>query len=128
MAVIFERYAKATGYNIPASREASTYADKENIGSEYRSAVTAMQQSGIMMGIDGNKFNPKGTTTRAEVSAMLSRYIKLTILYNVPGRTSVNITSQTTLRLAKEFPNIVAIKEASSNFHQIGREIGRAHV
>ncbi len=79
MAVIFERYAKATGYNIPASREASTYADKENIGSEYRSAVTAMQQSGIMMGIDGNKFNPKGTATRAEVSAMLSRYIKLTI-------------------------------------------------
>lgn len=41
------------------------------------------------------------------------------ILYNVPGRTSVNITSQTTLRLAKEFPNIVAIKEASGNFHQI---------
>ncbi|EHI54765.1 hypothetical protein HMPREF9333_02054 [Johnsonella ignava ATCC 51276] len=79
MAVIFERYAKATGYNIPASREASTYADKENIGSEYRTAVTAMQQSGIMMGIDGNKFNPKGTATRAEVSAMLSRYIKLTI-------------------------------------------------
>ena len=79
MAVILERYAKATGYNIPASREASTYADKENIGSEYRSAVTAMQQSGIMMGIDGNKFNPKGTATRAEVSAMLSRYIKLTI-------------------------------------------------
>ena len=79
MAVIFERYAKATGYNIPASREASTYADKENIGSEYRTAVTAMQQSGIMMGVDGNKFNPKGTATRAEVSAMLSRYIKLTI-------------------------------------------------
>ncbi|KGN78233.1 dihydrodipicolinate synthase [Porphyromonadaceae bacterium COT-184 OH4590] len=41
------------------------------------------------------------------------------ILYNVPGRTSVNITSQTTLRLAKEFHNIVAIKEASGNFHQI---------
>lgn len=41
------------------------------------------------------------------------------ILYNVPGRTSVNITSQTTLRLAKEFSNVVAIKEASGNFHQI---------
>lgn len=79
MAVILERYAKATGYNIPASREASTYADKENIGSEYRTAVTAMQQSGIMMGVEGNRFNPKGTATRAEVSAMLGRYIKLTI-------------------------------------------------
>ncbi|EHL17146.1 hypothetical protein HMPREF9628_02242, partial [Peptoanaerobacter stomatis] len=79
MAVIFERYAKATGYHIPVNRQANIYADKENIGSEYKEAVTAMQQSGIMMGIDGNKFNPKGTATRAEVSAMLSRYIKLTI-------------------------------------------------
>ena len=79
MAVILERYAKATSYNIPVSREASIYADKENIGSGYREAVTAMQQSGIMMGIDGNKFGPKGTATRAEVSAMLGRYIKLTI-------------------------------------------------
>ena len=41
------------------------------------------------------------------------------ILYNVPGRTGVNITAQTTLRLAKEFRNIVAIKEASGNFVQI---------
>nr|WP_315104254.1 S-layer homology domain-containing protein [uncultured Catonella sp.] len=79
MAVILERYAKATGYNLPVSREASIYADKESIGSGYREAVTAMQQSGIMMGIDGNKFGPKGTATRAEVSAMLGRYIKLTI-------------------------------------------------
>ena len=79
MAVILERYAKVTGYNLPVSREASIYADKESIGSEYRAAVTAMQQSGIMMGIDGNKFDPKETATRAEVSAMLGRYIKLTI-------------------------------------------------
>ena len=79
MAVIFERYAKATGYHIPVNRQANIYADKENIGSEYKEAVTAMQQSGIMMGVEGNRFNPKGTVTRAEVSAMLGRYIKLMI-------------------------------------------------
>ena len=79
MAVIFERYAKVTGCKIPVTREASSYEDKENIGTEYRAAVKAMQQAGIMMGIDGNKFNPKENATRAEVSAMLSRYIKLTI-------------------------------------------------
>ena len=45
------------------------------------------------------------------------------VLYNVPGRTSVNISSQTTLRLAKEFSNIVAIKEASGNFRQIDEGI-----
>ena len=79
MAVIFERYAKVTGCKIPVTREASVYEDKEQIGTEYRESVKAMQQAGIMMGIDGNKFNPKGNATRAEVSAMLSRYIKLTI-------------------------------------------------
>ncbi|MER3428481.1 MAG: 4-hydroxy-tetrahydrodipicolinate synthase [Pyrinomonas sp.] len=41
------------------------------------------------------------------------------ILYNVPGRTSSNIAAQTTLRLAREVENIVAIKEASGDFGQI---------
>lgn len=42
------------------------------------------------------------------------------ILYNVPGRTGSNITAETTLRLAKDFKNIIAIKEASANLDQIG--------
>lgn len=41
------------------------------------------------------------------------------ILYNVPGRTGVNMLPTTTLRLANEFKNICAIKEASGNFSQI---------
>jgi 4-hydroxy-tetrahydrodipicolinate synthase len=41
------------------------------------------------------------------------------ILYNVPGRTGSNISSETTLRLAHKYPNIVAIKEASGNLDQI---------
>lgn len=41
------------------------------------------------------------------------------ILYNVPGRTGVNMTAETTLRLARDFDNIIAIKEASGNFDQI---------
>jgi len=41
------------------------------------------------------------------------------VLYNVPGRTGVNMTADTTIRLAKEFSNICAIKEASGNFTQI---------
>ena len=41
------------------------------------------------------------------------------ILYNVPGRTGVNMTAETTLRLAREFDNIVAIKEASRNITQM---------
>src|SRR6187549_1306471 len=41
------------------------------------------------------------------------------MLYNVPGRTSSNISAETTLKLATKFDNIVASKEASGNFSQV---------
>lgn len=40
------------------------------------------------------------------------------ILYNVPGRTSKNMLPETTLQLAKDFDNIIAVKEAGNNVHQ----------
>ena len=45
------------------------------------------------------------------------------VLYNVPGRTSSNISANTTLRLANDFENIVAIKEASGDLVQIEKII-----
>jgi 4-hydroxy-tetrahydrodipicolinate synthase len=47
------------------------------------------------------------------------------VLYNVPGRTGVNMTADTTARLA-EIPNIVAIKEASGDMTQIGQILAKA--
>ncbi len=41
------------------------------------------------------------------------------IMYNVPGRTSCNMNAETTLQLAEECPNIIAIKEASGNMGQV---------
>src|SRR5947209_4134069 len=41
------------------------------------------------------------------------------VIYNVPGRTSSNISAQTALRLARDAENIVAVKEASGNLSQI---------
>lgn len=41
------------------------------------------------------------------------------VLYNVPGRTGVNMTSETTVRLANDCENIVAVKEASGNLEQV---------
>ncbi len=40
------------------------------------------------------------------------------ILYNVPGRTASNVTAETTLRLAHDFPSIIAVKEASGDMEQ----------
>src|SRR5919202_568221 len=45
------------------------------------------------------------------------------ILYNIPSRSPRNMEASTTLRLAREVPNIVGIKEASANFKQIGEII-----
>lgn len=50
--------------------------------------------------------------------AIASATDKPIILYNVPGRTSSNLMPQTTLRLANDFSNIIAIKEASGNMAQ----------
>ncbi len=47
------------------------------------------------------------------------------IMYNVPGRTGVNMQVDTTIRLAREFDNIIAIKEASGNMDQINDIIKR---
>lgn len=41
------------------------------------------------------------------------------ILYNVPGRTGLNMTAETTLRMAREIPNVIGVKEASANMEQI---------
>ncbi len=48
------------------------------------------------------------------------------ILYNVPSRTGVNMTAETTLRIARECPNVVAIKEASGDIVQIKEIIASA--
>jgi 4-hydroxy-tetrahydrodipicolinate synthase len=41
------------------------------------------------------------------------------IMYNVPGRTGVNMTPATTLQIAREIPNVIGVKEASGNLEQI---------
>jgi len=41
------------------------------------------------------------------------------VMYNVPGRTGVNMTAETTLHIAAEVPNVVGVKEASANLEQI---------
>jgi len=41
------------------------------------------------------------------------------VMYNVPGRTGVNMTAATTLQIAREVPNVIGVKEASGNLEQI---------
>ena len=45
------------------------------------------------------------------------------VMYNVPSRTGVNMTAETTLRIARDFENVIAIKEASGNLAQMNNII-----
>jgi len=98
----------------------------------------------LVLGIGGNNtatiINEINTTDFSEIDAILSvspYYSKPTqegiyqhfkaiaevsprpiILYNVPGRTSSNMSPETTMRLANNFKNIIAVKEAGNNVHQ----------
>ena len=62
-----------------------------------------------------NKPNQEGIYQHYKMLASTGKNI---IIYNVPGRTGQNIDAATTLRLAKDFPNLFMIKEASPNINQ----------
>lgn len=62
-----------------------------------------------------NKPNQEGLYQHYKALASTGKPI---IIYNVPGRTGQNVEAATTLRLAKEFPNLSMIKEASPNILQ----------
>ncbi len=64
-----------------------------------------------------NKPNQRALITH--FSLIVEKSTKPIILYNVPGRTGVNMLPETTLTLAQKYKNVVAIKEASGNFDQI---------
>ena len=95
-------------------------------GGNCTAAVVEEIRSTDWTGIDGilsvcpmyNKPTQEGIYQHYRAIAAVSP--RPIVLYNVPGRTGVNMLAETTLRLANEFPNIVAIKEASGNMQQIG--------
>ena len=97
-------------------------------GGNNTAAIVEQIRTEDFTGIDGilsvcpyyNKPSQEGLYHhfKAIASAASERNLSV-VLYNVPGRVGVNMTAETTLRLANDCENIVAIKEASGNFTQI---------
>ena len=79
MAVIMANYAKKLGYDLPKTLQTVTFADNAQISSWAKNAVRIMQQAGILSGKNGNKFDPKGTATRAEIATVLRRFVEIVI-------------------------------------------------
>lgn len=95
------------------------------VGGNNTAEVVEQLKSYDLSGVDGilsvspyyNKPTQEGIYQHYKALAQAS--LLPILLYNVPGRTMSNITAETTLRLARDFKNIVGIKEASGNLDQI---------
>jgi len=94
-------------------------------GGNNTAAIVHELQTGDFRGVDGilsvcpyyNKPSQEGLYQHFKTIAAATQLP--VVLYNVPGRTGVNMTAATTVRLAHDCPNIVAIKEASGNLEQV---------
>jgi 4-hydroxy-tetrahydrodipicolinate synthase len=95
------------------------------VGGNNTRSVAESLQKGNYKGIDAilsvtpyyNKPSQEGLYQHYKV---ISQATDLpVILYNVPGRTGVNMTAETTLRIARDFKNVTAVKEASGNITQM---------
>ena len=94
-------------------------------GGNNTAAVVEELKTGDFKGIDGvlsvcpyyNKPSQEGLYQHFKaIAAATSLPV---VLYNVPGRTGINMKAETTVRLARDCQNIVAIKEASGNLEQV---------
>ena len=99
-------------------------------GSNSTTRAVELALQAIDLGADGiltitpyyNKPTPDGLRRHfgAQAEAVEKRRSGFPmIMYNVPGRTGLNMTADTTLRMAREIPNVIGVKEASANLEQI---------
>ena len=79
LAVIIQNYAKVIGFTLPKVHTENTLVDNAKISAYAKDAVKQMQMAGVISGKNGDLFEPQGTATRAEVSAVLRRFVELAI-------------------------------------------------
>ncbi|MDR1615989.1 MAG: S-layer homology domain-containing protein, partial [Syntrophomonadaceae bacterium] len=60
---------------LPVSQQANAFADDAQISDWAKDAVKAIQRAGVISGKPGNRFDPQGSATRAEASAILHKFI-----------------------------------------------------
>jgi hypothetical protein len=76
LAVIIANYAGFANKQLPAARQYQAFADEADIAEYAKSAVRTLYSSGITAGKPNHLFDPKAGATRAEVAAILRRFIK----------------------------------------------------
>ena len=76
LAAIFYRYADYKGYDLTVKGNPDTFKDADKITDYAKTAMGWAVGSGLVKGKSGNLLDPQGTATRAEIAAMLHRFIE----------------------------------------------------
>ena len=76
LAAIFYRYADYKGYDLTVKGNLDTFKDADKITDYAKTAMQWAVSSGLVKGKSGNLLDPQGTATRAEIAAMLHRFIE----------------------------------------------------
>lgn len=76
LASIFYSYAKYKGYDVSATGSLDSFTDKDSVSAWAQEAMKWAVGNGIINGRENNLLDPKGTATRAEIAAMLHRFIE----------------------------------------------------
>ena len=76
LAAIFYRYADYKGYDLTVKGNLDTFKDADKITDYAKTAMQWAVGSGLVKGKSGNLLDPQGTATRAEIAAMLHRFIE----------------------------------------------------
>ena len=76
LAAIFYRYADYKGYNLTVKGNLDKFKDADKVTDYAKTAMQWAVSSGLVKGKSGNLLDPQGTATRAEIAAMLHRFIE----------------------------------------------------
>ncbi|MDO8915223.1 MAG: 4-hydroxy-tetrahydrodipicolinate synthase [Coriobacteriia bacterium] len=113
---LFRAVLEAVDGRAPVIANAGDNCTEDSV--EFARKVTALGVDGIMAVVPYYNKPPQEGMYR-HFRAIAEAVDVPVILYNIPGRCVVNMEAQTTLRLANDVPNIVAVKEASGKLDQI---------
>lgn len=76
LAVILTNFLNSMGFKLKGQNlQDAAFSDQDQIGDYAKNGVNALYRAGVLSGKKGNLFDPKGTATRAQISAMLNRLI-----------------------------------------------------
>ena len=120
---LFKAVIEAVGDRVPVLANVGDNCTADSV--DFAREVVKLGVDGIMTVVPYYNKPPQEGLYRHFKSIALAAEIPM-ILYNIPGRCVINMEAETTLRLAHEIDNIVAIKEASGKFDQIKKIIDEA--